>query len=191
MFWPLILIGIGLVALLANYGFVPPVPIVSLLALWPVLLVLLGIDIAFSRRWPLPTLGAEIAIIVGALMLAVTQPTTLSLATFNFTGSNTCASPQPAVSVPRGSLGSLRLTVDGGAATYRITGGSTGALDATADGTQLCLSDRSGPRGSAAPTAGDIRLSQSGANFGNSSVTVHVANDLPLSLQLNAAPASS
>jgi len=186
MFWPLILIGIGLVALLANYGFVPPVPIVSLLALWPVLLVLLGIDIAFSRRWPLPTLGAEIAIIVGALVLAVTQPTTLSLATFSFTGSNTCASPQPTVSVQRGSLESLRLTVDGGAATYRITGGSTGALDATADGTQLCLSDRSGPRGSAAPTAGDIRLSQSGANFGNSSVTVHVANDLPLSLQLNA-----
>jgi len=186
MFWPLVLIGIGLVALLANYGFVPPVPIVSLLALWPVLLVLLGIDIAFARRWPLPTLGAEIAIIVGALILAVTQPTTLSLATFNFGGSNGCASPQPAVSAPRGSLESLRLTIDGGAATYRITGGSTGALDATADGTQLCLSDRSGPRGSAAPTAGDIRLSQSGANFGNSSVTVHVANDLPLSLQLNA-----
>src|SRR6185295_12304963 len=97
-------------------GFVPPVPIVSLLALWPVLLVLLGIDIAFARRWPLPTLGAEIAIIVGALILA----------TFNFGGSNGCASPQPAVSAPRGSLESLRLTIDGGAATYRITGGSTG-----------------------------------------------------------------
>jgi hypothetical protein len=186
MFWPLILIGIGVVALLANYGFVPPVPILSLLALWPVLLVLLGIDIAFSRRWPLPTLGAEIAIIVGALILAVTQPTTLSLATFSFTGSNSCASPQPAVSAARGSLESLRLTVNGGAAAYRITGGSTGAVDATSDGTQLCLSDRSSPNGSASPTAGDIRLSQSGANFGNASVTVHVANDLPLSLQLNA-----
>jgi hypothetical protein len=186
LFWPLVLIGIGLVALLANYGFVPPVPIVSLLALWPVLLVLLGIDIAFARRWPLPTLGAEVAIVVGALVLAVTQPATLSLATFSFTGSNNCANPEPAVSAPRGSLASLRLTINGGAATYRITGGSTGAVDATADGTELCLSDRSGPSGSTSPTAGDIRLSQSGANFGNATVTVHVANDVPLSLQLNA-----
>ena len=186
LFWPLVLIGIGLVALIANYGFVPPVSVVSLVALWPVLLVLLGIDIAFSRRWPLPTLGAEIAIIVAALVLAVTQPATLSLATFSFTGSNNCANPEPAVSAPRGSLASLRLTINGGAATYRITGGSTGAVDATADGTALCLSDRSGPSGSTSPTSGDIRLSQSGANFGNATVTVHVANDVPLSLQLNA-----
>jgi cell wall-active antibiotic response 4TMS protein YvqF len=183
MFWPLVLIGVGVVALLANYGIVPPVSVVALLALWPVLLVLLGIDIAFARRWPLPTIAAEIAIVVAALLLAVAQPTTLSLATFSFTGSNNCASPQTAVSVGRGSLRSLRLTVNGGAAAYRITGGSGGAVDASADGTQLCISDRSG---SASPTAGDVRLSQSGANFGNATVTVHVANDVPLSLQLNA-----
>lgn len=186
MFWPLVLIGIGVVALLANYGVVPPVSVVALLALWPVLLVLLGIDIAFARRWPLPTLAAEIAIVVAALLLAVAQPATLSLGTFSFAGSNSCASPQPAVSAPRGSLATLRLTINGGAATYRITGGSGGAVDATADGTQLCLSDRSGPTGSTSPTAGDIRLSQSGANFGNATVTVHIANDVPLSLQLNA-----
>jgi len=72
-------------------------------------------------------------------------------------------------------------------ATYRLTGGSTGAVQATADGTDLCLSDRTSPRGSAAATAGDIRLSQSGAHFGgNAGVTVQVANDLPLSLQVNA-----
>jgi hypothetical protein len=186
MFWPLVLIGIGLVALLANYGLVQPVSVVSFLALWPVLLVLLGIDIAFSRRWPLPTLGAEVVIIAGALVLAATQPAALSLATFSFTGSSSCANAAPAVSAPRGGLESLRLVVDGGAATYRLTGGSSGAVDATADGTQLCLSDRSGPRGSASPTAGDIRVTQSGANFGNAAVTVRVANDLPLSLQLNA-----
>ena len=186
MFWPLILIGVGLVALLANYGFVQPVSVVSFLALWPVLLILLGIDIAFSRRWPLPTLGAEVAIVVGALVLAVTQPATLSLTTFSFTGSSSCANPEPTVSAPRGSLASLRLVIDGGAATYRIGGGSSGADDATADGTELCLSDRSNPRGSASPTAGDIRLTQSGANFGHATVTARIANDVPLSLQLNA-----
>ena len=81
------------------------------------------------------------------------------------------------MSAPRGSLQSLRLTVNGAAATYRLTGGSTGAVQATADGTDLCLSDRTSPRGSAAATAGDIRLSQSGAHFGGkANVTVQVAN---------------
>ena len=187
MFWPLVLIGVGLVALFANYGFVQPIPIVSILALWPVLLVLLGIDIAFARRWPLPTLGAEVVIIGAALFLAATQPAALSLATFSFGGSNDCSNPAPAVSAPRGSLESLRLTVNGGAATYRLTSGSSGAVDATSNGTDLCLSDRTGLRGSTTGTAGDIRLSQSGSHFGgNMDVTVRVANDLPLSLQMNA-----
>ena len=64
LFWPLVLIGIGLVALLANYGVITGLSIASILALWPVLLILLGIDIAFARRWPVPTLAAEVAIIV-------------------------------------------------------------------------------------------------------------------------------
>jgi hypothetical protein len=187
MFWPLILIGIGLVALLANYGFVQPVSVVAFLALWPVLLVLLGVDIAFARRWPLPTLGAEVAIIAGALLLAATQPASLSLASFSFTGSSDCSNPSSAVSAGRGSLESLRLTVNGGAATYRLTGGASGAVEASADGTELCLSDRTAPRGSATVTAGDIRVSQSGAHFGgNADVAIKVANDLPLSLQVNA-----
>lgn len=128
MFWPLLLIAVGLVALFANYGFVQPIPIVSILALWPVLLVLLGIDIAFARRWPLPTLAAEVVIIGAALFLAATQPAALSLATFSFGRAHDCANAAPAVSAPRGTLESLRLTVDGGAATYRVTGGSSGEI---------------------------------------------------------------
>jgi len=53
MFWPLVLIGVGLMFLLGNYGLIQPVSFLSLLALWPVLLILLGLDIAFARRWPL------------------------------------------------------------------------------------------------------------------------------------------
>jgi hypothetical protein len=187
MFWPLILIGVGLIALLANYGFVQPVSILSIVALWPVLLILLGIDIAFARRWPMPTLGAEVVIIAAALVLAATQPAALSLATFSFGGSNDCTSPVPAVSAPRGALQSLRRTVNAGAASYQLTGGATGAVEATSNGTDLCLRDNTNPRGSAAATAGDIRLSQAGSHFGgNIDVTVRVANDLPLSLQMNA-----
>ncbi|MDP9266595.1 MAG: hypothetical protein M3O91_10835 [Chloroflexota bacterium] len=41
------------VALLANYGLLPGLSVTALLGLWPVLVILLGIDIAFGRRWPL------------------------------------------------------------------------------------------------------------------------------------------
>lgn len=187
MFWPLVLIGVGLVALAGNYGWIQPIGVVSLLALWPVLLILLGIDIAFARRWPVPTLVAEVAIIGGALLLAATQPSALRLGTFAFGGSNDCGNAAPTVSVPRGSLQSLRLTIDGGAARYALTGGAAGAVEATAEGTDLCLRDQSRQPDSSASTRGDIRLSQAGPRFsGSADVTVRVASDLPLSLAVNA-----
>ena len=187
MFWPLVLIAIGLVALAGNYGWVEPVSIVSLLALWPVLLILLGIDIAFARRWPVPTLAVEVAIIGAALFLAATQPSALRLATFSFNGSSDCTSSSPSVSVPRGALQSLRLTINGGAARYHLTGGAAAAVAASADGTELCLRDQTSVRDVSASGRGDVRLTQAGTRFGaNADITVQVANDLPLSLVVNA-----
>ena len=187
MFWPLVLIAIGLVALAGNYGWVEPVSIVSILALWPVLLILLGIDIAFARHWPVPTLVVEVAIIGAALLLAATQPSALRLATFSFNGSSDCTSSSPSVSVPRGALQSLRLTINGGAARYHLTGGAAAAVAASADGTELCLRDLTSPRDAPAATRGDVRLSQAGTRLGgNADVTVQVASDVPLSLVVNA-----
>lgn len=181
MFWPLVLIGVGLVALFANYGLVQPLSIVALLALWPALLILLGIDIAFSRRWPLPTLAAEVVIIGAALLLAATQPAALSLASFTFMSSNDCRNPTVSTSVPRGTLQTLTLRIDGGGARYRVTGGATGAVEANSDREELCLRDRTNG------AKGDVRITQGGAHFGGGSdIDVKVANDLPLSFQLNA-----
>ena len=81
MFWPLVLIAVGVVFLLGNYGLIQPVSFLALLALWPVLLVLLGIDIAFARRWPIETLAAEVAIIGLALLLAASAERLVPLAT--------------------------------------------------------------------------------------------------------------
>ena len=182
MFWPLALIGVGLVALLANYGVIQSVSVVSLLALWPVLLILLGIDIAFARRWPLPTLIVEVAIIGGALFLAATQPAALSLTTFTF-NSPDCPTPASSVSVPRGGIQTLTLRINGGAARYHLTSGASAAVEATTDRAELCLRDRSTTGGG----RGDVVLSQSGAHFGNSpTIEVRVASDIPLSLQVNA-----
>lgn len=182
MFWPLILIGIGLVSLLANYGLIQSVSVASILALWPVLLILLGIDIAFSRRWPVPTLAIEVAVIGAALLLAATQPTALSLATFTFGGSNACSRPTASNAVARGSLQSLSLRIDGGAARYRVTGGAADAVEVTSDHDEICLRDRSGG------ARGDVLISAARARFtGESEIIVKVANDLPLSLQVSAA----
>lgn len=183
MFWPLVLIAIGLVALAGNYGWVEPVSIISFLALWPVLLILLGVDIAFARRWPVATLAAEVLIIAGALLLATLQPSALRLTSFSFSGSSDCAGGSPSVALPRGSLQSLRLSISGGAARYHLSAGATAAVTASAEGADLCLSDRSGRDAS----RGDIRLTQGGTRLSAATdVTVDVASDLPVSLQINA-----
>ncbi len=182
LFWPLTLIGVGLVALLANYGVIQPVSFLSFLALWPVLLILLGIDIAFARRWPVPTLAAEVAIIAGALLLAVTQPNALSVTAFSFGSSNGCSDPRASVSVPRTSLQSYAFTLNGGAARYQLSGGASDAVDADADHDELCLGVRS-----AGGTRADVRLSQSVARIGGTNdITVRLASDLPVSLTVNA-----
>ncbi len=183
MFWPLLLIAIGLIALASNYGWVQPVTVLSLLALWPVLLILLGIDIAFARRWPVATLATEMLVIAAALSLAATQPSALRLVSFSFDHSSDCTAASPSGAVARGSMQSLRLSINGGAARYHVGGGATAAVTASADGADLCLADRT----SRDSTKGDVRLTQAGATFGgNTDVTVQIANDLPVSLQVNA-----
>ena len=161
MFWPLVLIAVGVVFLLGNYGLIQPVSFLALLALWPVLLVLLGIDIAFARRWPIETLAAEVIIVGLALLLAATQPNALSLTTFSFGGSGGCGDPRSTVSVPRGSLQSLSVTINGGAARYHLAGGASAAMEANASYDELCLTARDASGG-----RGDVRLSQGGTRFG-------------------------
>src|SRR6267378_6666447 len=77
LFWPLLLITIGLVFLLVNFGFIPGVTALSLFHLWPLLLILAGVDIAIGRRWPLAALGIDVAVLAFGVALLATQPTFL------------------------------------------------------------------------------------------------------------------
>lgn len=179
MLWPLVLVAVGLVFLLGNYGLIQPISFVSILALWPVLLILLGIDIAFARQRPLETLVAEVVIIGLALVLAATQP--LSLVT-TIGGSASCTDPRSAVTAGRGSFQSYALTINGGAARYHLSSGASGAMDATANYDELCLTVRD-----ANANRGDVRLGQGGSRIGgNNDIDVKLASDLPVSLTLNA-----
>lgn len=64
IFWPVVLIGAGVILLLYNLGIVPVDNLWMVFQLWPVLLVMIGLDILFSGRMPL------IGGLLGLLMVA-------------------------------------------------------------------------------------------------------------------------
>ena len=74
VFWPTVLIGVGLVWLLANLQLLSEANLWMLLRLWPLALIAIGLDLLVGRRWPV--LGALIGLgIVGlALVLMLFGP---------------------------------------------------------------------------------------------------------------------
>ena len=85
LFWPIILIGVGLVWFLSNIGAIPNFNPLALINLWPLLLIALGLDLLIGRKSAvvglligLVTVGAGIAILfaapnLGGSMQAVTE----------------------------------------------------------------------------------------------------------------------
>ena len=61
-FWPVILLGAGVIWLLVNLGILPTTNLWILLRLWPVLIILAGLDVLFSRQ--LSLLGAFLALLL-------------------------------------------------------------------------------------------------------------------------------
>jgi len=185
LFWPLVLITVGLVFLLANLGYLGPVSVFALLSLWPLLLILAGIDIAFSRRWPLGTLAAEVIVIALGLIAVASQPALLSAGWVGFAVRDG-EGGQSDVSVPHNGSQGLSLRVNGGAGTFSLAGGSTMLVESHSDRADLRLrrSERTGSRV-------EIRLDQGvsdGFHFGprsSGTVDTKVASDVPMSLDLN------
>src|SRR4029077_20176509 len=59
LFWPAVLILVGVFALLVNAGFVPVERLDRLADLWPLILVVIGLELVVRRS--LPRAAAEIA----------------------------------------------------------------------------------------------------------------------------------
>ena len=181
--WPLILIAIGLVFLLVNFGYIPGVTAVQLLNLWPLLLILAGVDIAIGRRWPLAALGIDVAVIALGLALLTTQPTVFSGPFFFDRDSGVVG--QRDVSVERQSVTSLSLDINGGAGRFRVSGGSTMLVEAHSPNEDLRLRraefDKSGEHA-------DVRIDHNGnrrAGGVMAEVETRVASDVPIDLELN------
>lgn len=65
LFWPILLIGVGVILLLSNLNIITTANVEALLALWPLLLVAFGLEILFGRR---STLASGL---IGLLMVGV------------------------------------------------------------------------------------------------------------------------
>ena len=180
VFWPLLLIALGLVFLLANFGFIAGVSWLALLSLWPLLLVLIGLDIAFARRWPVPTLVAEVLVIAAGLALVAANP---GLGRWVAFGGG--ARGDADVSVPRGGASTMVLSINGGAGRYHVGDGATDLVTAHSENPDLRL--RASERGGRA----DVRIDQIGPEgiFRGGSgidVQIQIASDVPTSFDMNA-----
>lgn len=178
VFGPVLLIAIGLLFLASNLGYLGPVSWVQLLQLWPLLLVLAGIDLAIGRRAPVLALLIDVVVIGGAVALVAAQPG------FVFGGPRAIGG-ETGITVPRGAVRTLELRVAGGAARYEIGGGATALVEAVSDRSDLRLVEdrRSGD-------AATVRLEQSDPPFllagGRGNVGIKVASDVALTLRFDA-----
>jgi hypothetical protein len=88
LFWPIILIGVGVIFLLSNAGVITGNPWPIIANLWPVLLIVIGLDILFGRRSAAGSvISAVLALVVvgGVIALLVVGPN-LNLPGFSFGG---------------------------------------------------------------------------------------------------------
>ncbi len=61
-FWPIIMMGAGVIWLLTTLNIIPTEDLWILSRLWPVLLIVAGLDVLFARQ--LPWVGALLALLV-------------------------------------------------------------------------------------------------------------------------------
>jgi hypothetical protein len=74
LFWPIVLIGVGVIFLLSNTGVITGNPWPIILNLWPVVLIVIGLDILFGHRSAAGSLisaALALVLVVGVILLLV------------------------------------------------------------------------------------------------------------------------
>jgi len=123
---PLVLLGFGTILLLGNLGYLGEDGFTLLLRLWPVLLVAIGLDIAFGSRksvWSsLLRVGLGLALVAGILWLAVASPFGVGMKSVDFEQSlDGALESSLAIEIAAG-----RIDLAGGANTDQLISGSAG-----------------------------------------------------------------
>ena len=123
--FPLLLIVVGALFFASNFGYLPPISARAVLSLWPLLLVVWGVEIILARRQPYLALAIELVVILAGVAAVVTQPGAILLP---------AGASSSSATVEREGTRTLSLRVDGGGGSYSIAGGATTLVDARSDG---------------------------------------------------------
>lgn len=173
LIWPLLLIATGVTFLLANFGYLAPFDIGrAITVLWPLALVLVGIDLALSRRMPAAALALQILVIAAGLGVLATRP--------DITRTPGIGGPvAQTVMVERENAKTATMRFAVGAGTFELTGGASALLEASSESPDLRERvTRSGDRT-------DVRLDQEFGGFsGPRAVSAKVASDIPMTIRL-------
>lgn len=115
-FWPAVLILAGVVALLVNVGAIPVDRLILLVNLWPLVLIVVGLELIARRTFHGVSADVAAAVIivvaiVGALAYVAVKPSPLAMHTED-------------VNAPLGELKQASLEVNAGAAAVEISGGA-------------------------------------------------------------------
>ncbi|HLF28598.1 MAG TPA: DUF5668 domain-containing protein [Anaerolineae bacterium] len=88
LFWPIVLIGVGIIFLLNNAGLIRGNPWAIIWQFWPVLLIVIGLDILFGRRSAVGSvISAVLALaLVGFVIWLLVAGPTLNIPGINFGG---------------------------------------------------------------------------------------------------------
>ena len=170
--FPLVLIALGIVFLLANAGYVSEGVLRRLVDLWPVALVLVGLDVLFRDRSTVAALVVEVAVITASIVYVVAAPAT----GFFPVGTNT-------TSVGRQGATSLALTVSYGAGRLTMHSGTTELVSVSSSREDVRVQD---VRRSGTAAAVTVSPTNDSAFFGSDRTwDVVIPSDIPITLTAN------
>lgn len=135
---PLILVGLGVAFLLANLGYLPPISLRALFDVWPIALILIGIEMLLGRRQPALSLGLQLVALGLAVAIVASQSAGLLAAAAGGTSFE---------AVDRAGASSLTLDVNSHMGDIRLAGGSSALVVMSARGGTVDVNtDREGDR---------------------------------------------
>ena len=153
-FWPAVLILIGFIALLVNSGWISADRVYLLVNLWPLILIVIGLELILRRSVP-GTAGDVASVLI--VLLAVVGAAVYVVAGPNPSTTHTLDTHSPVVGVEQASL-----EIDVGSA--NITVSSTTALDGDLYRAHIEYAG-SKPSVSFDQSTGLVRISQLSGNF--------------------------
>jgi hypothetical protein len=154
LLWPAVLILVGVLALLANGGVISSDRLGLLVDLWPLILVVIGLEL-IARRGLQGTAG-EVAAVLIVLIAVGGAVAYVALAP------NPAQSGSLSATAPAGGIENPSLEIDVGAATITVLGGaSEGSL-------YQATIDYSGPKPEVSldASSGRLKISQGSSSFG-------------------------